>query len=320
MMQRDKSTSEATEPSSSMVALRTIVIIAFLVAIPLMAVFGTGLPTSLRTAMQGKAAETHFGSTIEPKTKLAANPASLAEPSSTTDHQRPAERAAALETAASFAENLPLAGGPDAALPSGDFPPSSEAAPRASITGVRTIAASPRAQITQVRAVREAQVLSAPAPAPTAPLWTSGPRTAASPRVRSKTAHFETSAVPRREVPSSSAPSFAPKRSSATGGWQATAYSQSAQDAAPRSADNGAAAEANDPFARGERQLRKYGATHYRLESWGDEGELFRCSANVSLPNHLYGARHFEATAANPSQAVERLLEKVEAWRAAQRP
>lgn len=319
MTQRDKSAIEAAEPPpSSMVALRTIIIIAFLVAIPLMAVFGTGLPTSLRTAMQGPKADTHAGPAIA-ETQLASSPASLAQPSSAADLRLKADRAETVETAPSFSENMPLGAGADRTFKHEDLPRSSEAAPKATITGVRTADASPRARITQIRTVGESGVLPAPAPAPTAPLWAPGPRTAASPRVRSTAAHYETSPAPHREAPASSGPSLAPNRGQATASWQATAYSQPADNAAASSLKQLPAAETNDPFARGERQLRKYGATHYRLESWGDDGQLFRCSANVALPHHRSGARHFEATAASPSQAIHRLLEKVEAWRAAER-
>ena len=209
MTQRDKSAIEAAEPpSSSMVALRTIIIIAFLVAIPLMAVFGTGLPTSLRTAMQGPKAETHLGPAIA-ETQLAASPANLAEPSSTADPRLKADRAGSEETAASSLENMPPAAGPDRSFEREDLPRSSEAAPRATITGVRTADASPRARITEIRSVGESGVL--PAPAPTAPLWAPGPRTAANPRVRSAAAHYETSPAPRRSAPASSAPSILPK-------------------------------------------------------------------------------------------------------------
>ncbi|HUY87950.1 MAG TPA: hypothetical protein VMV10_04365 [Pirellulales bacterium] len=318
MTQRDTSTVEPAEPSSSMVALRTIVMIAFLVAIPLMAVFGTGLPTSLRSAMQGGSAESHFAPAVERQTDPVPSATSLAESSSTTEHRlAPADRAATVRPASESSEGHQAADEPGRALQADASSPFSDRAPRATITGVRTLAASPRARITQVRTLHETEGLRAPTP--TAPLWAPGPRTAASPRVGNTTAHFEASDLRHRLAPPRENPSSAPNRSASDGSWQATAYSQRAKAAAPAPGNEESAVDANDPFARGERRLRQYGATHYRLESWGDGGELFRCSANVALPNHRYGARHFEATAASPSQAIDRLLEKVEAWRAAQR-
>jgi hypothetical protein len=142
---------------------------------------------------------------------------------------------------------------------------------------------------------------AAPAPIETAPLWAPAPRTAQTPRGRQTTAHFESSGSRLRELA---------RKAAGDSPLQATAYS------AP--APSFAASEApNDAFARGERRLREFGASHYRLETWGERGELFRCTANVRLPIRRGAMRHFEATAAAPSQAIEKLLAKIEAWREA---
>lgn len=317
MTERDTSAIETADSSSSMVALRTIVMIAFLVAIPLMAVIGAGLPDSLRSAMQGDSAKSHAAAGAARPNETQPGTTALADSSAAGEQLvDPVERGLPSPSAGDpFASARPAGNPPSMPPATAAMTPNFNRAPRASITDVRTSAGgAPRARIVQVRAVDDATVLQAPAPAPTAPLWAPAPRTAATPRGRNTTAHFEPSEVrPRASQPK------APKRNIPDTALQATAYST---PAAPRA--NSASAEdqsppASDAFARGEQRLRQYGATHYRLESWGESGELFRCSANVALPNHRSGARHFEATAASPSQAIDRLLEQVETWRAAQR-
>ena len=301
MTEPETSAVETADSSSSMVALRTIVMIAFLVAIPLMAVFGTDLPSSLRTAMQGGTAHSHPLAAGEPA------------PSTNTTNAQSESAPAGDKLLAPGERTLPGPGGVGSnGAEHGPVQPSPAAhrAPRASIIGVRASDGLPRARITQVRAADDSP--PATAPPPTAPLWAPAPRTATSPQSRNTTVHYSTSGVRPRTAP--------PKpvgRNANEATWQATAFSPpNAETPAPASEPG---ASADDPFARGERRLRQYGATRYRLESWGDGGELFRCSANVALPDHPHGARHFEAVAASPSQAVDRMLEQIEAWRAGQR-
>jgi len=314
MTERDTSAIETAEPSSSMVALRTIVMIAFLVAIPLMAVIGAGLPDSLRSAMQGDSAKSHSAAPAARPNEAQPGPTALADSSAANEQllDRGERTSPAPSAGDPFDSARPAAEPPSMPPPTAAMAPNFNRAPRASITDVRaSVGGAPRARIVQVRAVNEATVLHAPAP--TAPLWAPAPRTAATPRGRNTTAHFEPSeARPRTASPK------AAQRGIPDASLQATAYSAPAASRATSASGEAQQPPASDAFARGEQRLRQYGATRYRLESWGESGELFRCSANVSLPNHRAGARHFEATAASPSQAIDRLLEQVEAWRAAQ--
>jgi hypothetical protein len=280
-----------------------------------MAVIGAGLPDSLRTAMQGDSARSHSAAPAARPNETQPGTTALADSSAANEQLLdPSERT--LPAPGGSIENARPAGAqPNLSPPTAAMAPNFNRAPRASITDVRTSpGGAPRARIVQVRAVDDATVLHAPAPAPTAPLWAPAPRTAATPRGRNTTAHFEPSEVRRR----ASQPK-APKRNIPDAALQATAYSTATAAPAKSAFAEDQPPPTSDAFARGEQRLRQYGATHYRLENWGESGELFRCSANVALPNHRYGARHFEATAASPSQAIDRLLEQVETWRAAQR-
>lgn len=300
MTEPETSAVETADSSSSMVALRTIVMIAFLVAIPLMAVFGTGLPSSLRTAMQGGTAHSH--------PLAAGEPAPSANTTNKLAESAPADKL----LAPGGVEATGGIGAGGAGHRSSQPSPGGLRAPRASIVGVRASDGLPRARITQVRPADDSPPASASAPPPTAPLWAPAPRTATTPQSRNTTVHYSASGSRHRAAPPQPAQ---PAGAEAT--WQATAFSAPIAEAPVPASDRGDSA--SDPFARGEQRLRQYGATRYRLESWGDGGELFRCSANVALPDHPHGARHFEAVAASPSQAVDRMLEQIEAWRAAKR-
>lgn len=303
MTQGNTQGSEPQAQSSSMVALRTIVMIVFLVVVPLIAVFGTGLPGSLRTAMQGRAAGVSnrpAPQTSEPVTapsELAAAP--LANENA-ADREPPPNGAENSAYAAQSAE----AGAHSPEFRTAEVEPLPDRPPQVSITAVRTGSPAPRARITQVRALPEVSA----APLATAPFWAPAPRTASTPRGRNLTAHFESSDSSRR-VPAQKAA----KKTAGESPLQATAYSAPATP--PRSETT--SSQPTDAFARGERRLRELGASHYRLETWGERGELFRCTANVKLPSGRRAMRHFEATAPSPSQAIEQLLAKVEAWREA---
>jgi hypothetical protein len=69
-------------------------------------------------------------------------------------------------------------------------------------------------------------------------------------------------------------------------------------------------------FTAMERRLREYGATYYLLETWGNEGELYRFHCKMAIGNNPNYTRHFEATDRDPLRAMAQVLERVEAWRA----
>lgn len=65
-----------------------------------------------------------------------------------------------------------------------------------------------------------------------------------------------------------------------------------------------------------EKRLREYGATYYLLETWGNEGELYRFHCKMALGNNPNFTRHFEATDSEALKSMSRVLEQVELWRA----
>lgn len=287
-MQENSHGSDTTTTSPSMVGLRTTVMIAFLVSIPLLAVVGTGLPGSLRRAVSG--GEPSFSSR-----SASAATSAPASPSSLVDGDPPGPADAALPAPRPEAQMPQPSSRPVEAFAAVSAPEAPPARPVASVTEVRVESSTPRARIVGVRGVPD----RAP-PAATAPLWAPAPRTAASSFGRQTTAHFESS---QRQDPARLGKNASKQRN----GMQATAYSTSPAD------------DSADALARSEQRLRELGAGPYRLETWGESGQLFRCTAYVTLPGHRRTSRHFSAVAASPAKAVELLLQDIEERFAARR-
>ena len=78
---------------------------------------------------------------------------------------------------------------------------------------------------------------------------------------------------------------------------------------------SGRSPAAADRFAYIQNQLRRLGATYYLLESWGDEQPLYRFYCKMAMGGNAGYTRYFEATDANPLQAMSHVLREVEAWR-----
>jgi hypothetical protein len=74
--------------------------------------------------------------------------------------------------------------------------------------------------------------------------------------------------------------------------------------------------EQPDRFTVMERKLREYGATYYLLETWGNEGELYRFHCKMAVGNNPNYTRHFEATDRDALSAIGQVLQRVESWRA----
>ena len=62
-------------------------------------------------------------------------------------------------------------------------------------------------------------------------------------------------------------------------------------------------------------QLESLGATYYKVEKWGNRGELFRVSCFVSPPgNHTY-ERHFHSIGADVITVMQTLIADIERWK-----
>ncbi len=94
------------------------------------------------------------------------------------------------------------------------------------------------------------------------------------------------------------------------------AATNAASPQASLTSGNAAAPPASDAFGRIEKRLRECGASYYLLETWGNDGELYRFHCKMSVANHPGATRHFEATSRVALQAMTQVLEQVEAWQA----
>jgi hypothetical protein len=70
-----------------------------------------------------------------------------------------------------------------------------------------------------------------------------------------------------------------------------------------------------DQYTFVQQRLRELGATHYQLESWGNEPPLYRFCCKMAIGGSASYTRYFEATNANPIEAMNRVLDQVETWR-----
>jgi hypothetical protein len=66
-------------------------------------------------------------------------------------------------------------------------------------------------------------------------------------------------------------------------------------------------------------RLAQLGAADTKMVPWGDGGQLYRFTCRAPLTNAPIMTQHFESVAAEPTQAVERVVAKLEKWRVAQR-
>lgn len=78
---------------------------------------------------------------------------------------------------------------------------------------------------------------------------------------------------------------------------------------------NSGARGSADWFSEAAQRLRDLGATYYLLETWGRNGELYRFHCKMAVAGSQSYTRHFEATSADAAQAMRMVLEQVEAWR-----
>ncbi len=63
-------------------------------------------------------------------------------------------------------------------------------------------------------------------------------------------------------------------------------------------------------------EFKRLGAQFFRLQTWGNHGELYRFSCYVSAPRNDQYQKHFQAIDADSVQAMRRVLDEVKTWRA----
>jgi hypothetical protein len=71
---------------------------------------------------------------------------------------------------------------------------------------------------------------------------------------------------------------------------------------------------ADEQFKRIHTRLNELGATYYLLESWGNQRDCYRFYCQMSVGGNPSCSRPFQATHADPIQAMTQVLQQVEAW------
>jgi hypothetical protein len=62
-------------------------------------------------------------------------------------------------------------------------------------------------------------------------------------------------------------------------------------------------------------RLQRLGATYYVLESWGNDQQLYRFYCKVAVAGSADYTHCFEATRADPLEAMREVVRQVEAWK-----
>jgi hypothetical protein len=75
-----------------------------------------------------------------------------------------------------------------------------------------------------------------------------------------------------------------------------------------------------EQFSTIQQRLRALGATHYALETWGPQAELYRFQCRMSAGHHPGYTRQFEAVDDDALRVMQTVLEEIEAWKAGRLP
>jgi hypothetical protein len=64
-----------------------------------------------------------------------------------------------------------------------------------------------------------------------------------------------------------------------------------------------------------ERHLKALGAKYYRLEKWGNRGELFRFACLVAPAESYSYEKHFQAIGTDPVTVMQSVIADIETWK-----
>ena len=109
-------------------------------------------------------------------------------------------------------------------------------------------------------------------------------------------------------------PQTEPYATSISSGAKAVSSGGNSTDPAPL------AATGDKKFRQVEMRLRKLGATHYMLETWGPDNNRYRFVCKMAIGGNAGVNRYFQAIENDPWQAMTEVLHQVEQWRAQPQP
>ena len=296
--------SPVSKQSSAVVAFRAFIMVAFLVAIPAIALFGTNLPDTLR-----QLAERHLGISFNGSSSGALTDAPLMAP-------RANGSLASGDAPADAAPIAPI----NISIPTDGFTPPANLG--GAMAGIPTALPSTAEQSTQ------ATPLSAATPPPPPPAIVAPAQ--APPRADGAVVPvgYNAPLTPASAAPAAPAapPNFKEPQSFNFPGVAAAHPLAAVDQPAPPAAVPPASPAATGPAAeiantgeslpRIQRRLRELGATYSLLESWGNQGQLYRFYCKMGIGGNSNYTRYFEATDADPLHAMSIVLQQVESWRA----
>ncbi len=294
--------------SSTVVAFRALVMLACLVVAPLAAIFGSTFPELVKTwLVHPILAQLHFESP-------AATPGGRADSNSTpTPAIVYSSDAAHANSPANNAADIAGTSSPGS-LPGGSagfwqapaMIPSSGAAAAPATTGLVAAPDVPNGPVSAYSTMAPGAATSGGGFFPQAP------------KSGAMQAGFST---PVESTPLTATPPLgAPPTSGAAADPFAARASGPGPSAGATASPPASAAGESEQFAWFEKKLRDYGAAYYLLETWGNEGELYRFHCKMAIGGNPNYTRHFEATDRDKLQAMAKVLAQIEAWRGVRHP
>jgi hypothetical protein len=320
--------------SSTAIAFRALVMLVFMICIPMFAIFGKDVPNVLKGLVEGRglvlgpAPGEANGQKVATPLSSASNP--FGEPApyragqdakSENNGPRNAGNGVAQPFPGASAANPPIQNPPAAG-------PANTLAQAGPYSGFPSTLASPALAVGQATP-NPAEFNATPSASPAAD-WRVPPPSAALAQPASyqtpppSSATSPTEFAMRDSFPAASTPGAAPLKSltqpppleplpsSANPGALPPAGRTAAAAAKP---DVGAAVRTEEKFRTAENRLRELGASHYVLETWGQDNYRFACEMAVGSGVN----RFFEARDNDPWRAMDAVLRQVEDWRIAQR-
>jgi hypothetical protein len=97
--------------------------------------------------------------------------------------------------------------------------------------------------------------------------------------------------------------------------FQAPAEQASLPASVSGAVGEGSASAGAEPFNAIQSRLRQLGARYYLLESWGNDRQFYRFYCKMAIGGSPDYTRFFEATNADPVQAMAQVLQQVERWK-----
>jgi hypothetical protein len=290
------------------VAFRAFVMLAFLIAVPAVALLGTSLPDTLR-----QLAERHLG--------ISFNVASASPAPTAPEAPLFAAQGNPGVSPADGSANGTVFAPPEVTIPTAN------AGPPANLAALGTASPVPLAGNLVQPAVLPP---SGPVAMPVTPAM--GGMSSARPDPAVVPAGYNASVNPLAAVPGvqmvagqplAQNPSAAPGDAWAGRSMPTDRGTQPVFAAPPPGGPtlgSGAAETGNqgESLPRIQQRLRELGSTYSLLESWGNQGQLYRFYCKMAIGGNANYTRYFEATDSDPVRVMNRVLQQVEAWRAGQ--